>query len=104
MENGLCIVQDDASSLSVETLDLSPGHTVIDVCSAPGGKSLSAAMLMKNKGKILSFDLYENRLKLIKDSSDRLGISIIQTECFDSTRSEERRVGKECRSRWSPYH
>ena len=85
MENGLCIVQDDASSLSVEALDLSPGHTVIDVCSAPGGKSLSAAMLMKNKGKILSFDLYENRLKLIKDSSDRLGISIIQTECFDST-------------------
>ena len=23
---------------------------------------------------------------------------------FDTTRSEERRVGKECRSRWSPYH
>ena len=22
----------------------------------------------------------------------------------DATRSEERRVGKECRSRWSPYH
>ena len=24
--------------------------------------------------------------------------------CKDYTRSEERRVGKECRSRWSPYH
>ena len=23
---------------------------------------------------------------------------------FDEKRSEERRVGKECRSRWSPYH
>ena len=23
---------------------------------------------------------------------------------IDFTRSEERRVGKECRSRWSPYH
>ena len=23
---------------------------------------------------------------------------------LDTTRSEERRVGKECRSRWSPYH
>ena len=23
---------------------------------------------------------------------------------FDKIRSEERRVGKECRSRWSPYH
>ena len=25
-------------------------------------------------------------------------------ETWDETRSEERRVGKECRSRWSPYH
>ena len=25
-------------------------------------------------------------------------------ECEVSNRSEERRVGKECRSRWSPYH
>ena len=25
-------------------------------------------------------------------------------ECLKLTRSEERRVGKECRSRWSPYH
>src|SRR5256885_6785609 len=25
-------------------------------------------------------------------------------EYFDKLRSEERRVGKECRSRWSPYH
>src|SRR5256886_15447767 len=27
-----------------------------------------------------------------------------RAECFDIQRSEERRVGKECRSRWSPYH
>src|SRR2546427_11062351 len=31
-----------------------------------------------------------------------LGISCV--ECHGSIRSEERRVGKECRSRWSPYH
>ena len=28
----------------------------------------------------------------------------IQSIAFDDLRSEERRVGKECRSRWSPYH
>ena len=28
----------------------------------------------------------------------------IQTLCDEAIRSEERRVGKECRSRWSPYH
>ena len=29
---------------------------------------------------------------------------MMQREGFSMTRSEERRVGKECRSRWSPYH
>ena len=28
----------------------------------------------------------------------------IRQQIIDTTRSEERRVGKECRSRWSPYH
>ena len=28
----------------------------------------------------------------------------VMTETFGNPRSEERRVGKECRSRWSPYH
>ena len=27
-----------------------------------------------------------------------------EKELFEEARSEERRVGKECRSRWSPYH
>ena len=33
------------------------------------------------------------------------GDELVREACFDhKTRSEERRVGKECRSRWSPYH
>src|SRR2546430_757484 len=31
-------------------------------------------------------------------------LSITKTAASDPVRSEERRVGKECRSRWSPYH
>ena len=30
------------------------------------------------------------------------GVRVLEASC--SSRSEERRVGKECRSRWSPYH
>ena len=32
------------------------------------------------------------------------GFSLLQIGILESIRSEERRVGKECRSRWSPYH
>src|SRR5689334_23512081 len=38
------------------------------------------------------------------DPSVRVSISTCQTSPLRSLRSEERRVGKECRSRWSPYH
>ena len=37
-------------------------------------------------------------------SGDVLPENIIHALMDDSVRSEERRVGKECRSRWSPYH
>ena len=39
---------------------------------------------------------FENCQKCIFDSHYR--------KCWEAKRSEERRVGKECRSRWSPYH
>ena len=35
---------------------------------------------------------------------DRLRQEEAETLCRWAARSEERRVGKECRSRWSPYH
>jgi 16S rRNA (cytosine967-C5)-methyltransferase len=36
---GLFYVQDESSMLAVEVLDPKPGRLMVDVCSAPGGKS-----------------------------------------------------------------
>ena len=36
--------------------------------------------------------------------NDRRIIGIFDLDITSQSRSEERRVGKECRSRWSPYH
>ena len=45
---------------------------------------------------------------LIAEAMQRVGrdgvITMEESKGFETTRSEERRVGKECRSRWSPYH
>ena len=48
----------------------------------------------------------ETNRKLDKDRfrRDLGGVEDAYREMFKTTRSEERRVGKECRSRWSPYH
>ena len=43
-------------------------------------------------------------LKVLLDDREGLAANLIRAAGGDPKRSEERRVGKECRSRWSPYH
>lgn len=84
-QDGLFHVQDTASALCVQALDVHPGQTVIDVCAAPGGKTFTIAEQMKNQGKILSFDLYPHRVALIESGASRLGISIVETAVQDAS-------------------
>lgn len=79
VERGDAIVEDAASRLAVAALELSPGMTLADVCAAPGGKSLSAAMEMGNSGRIYAGDLHENKLKLLRKAAWLCGVSIIET-------------------------
>ena len=76
-ENGACYVQDEASQICVEVLGALPGETVIDACSCPGSKSFGSAIRMKNKGRVSSFDLHENKLSLVRSGAERLGITIL---------------------------
>ncbi len=81
--DGFFFVQDEASQLCVEALDAKPNMTVLDICACPGSKSFGTAMNMNNRGKIISFDLHENKLSLIRSGADRLGIDIIGTKAQD---------------------
>lgn len=78
-------VQDESSILAVNILDPKEGEYIIDMCAAPGGKSLICAEKMNNIGTIKSRDIYEHKLKLISDGAKRLGIDIIQTQNIDAT-------------------
>ena len=42
--------------------------------------------------------------KIVINTTQPVNIAIKGNVTFSNSRSEERRVGKECRSRWSPYH
>ena len=81
--DGKFLVQDPAARLVSLIADIQPGLKVLDVCAAPGGKSLSAAFAMTGQGDILSCDLHENKLKRIQESADRLGADIITTRAAD---------------------
>ena len=93
LSNGLCTVQDEASQICVAVLDARAGDLVIDACACPGSKSFGAAMDMKNEGKLLSFDIHENKLSLVQSGAERLGISIISTEAHDAREPIESLLG-----------
>ena len=81
---GFFHVQDISCGKAVKALSPKAGDTVFDMCSSPGGKAFTAAQLMKNKGKILAFDLYPQRVKLCEEGALRLGIDIIEAKVGDA--------------------
>ena len=88
-QNGLFHVQDLSSQICCAVLAPQKGETVLDICAAPGGKSMTMAQMMQNAGKIIACDIYGHKLKLIKDTAGRLGIDIIQTVLRDGTDNHE---------------
>jgi 16S rRNA (cytosine967-C5)-methyltransferase len=80
---GRCAVQDESAGLVVRLLDPQPGETIIDGCAAPGGKSMHAAAMMRGEGRIIAFDVHENRLRLLHHSAKKAGIHIIETQTAD---------------------
>lgn len=78
--------QDEASQICACALGAREGSTLIDICSAPGGKSFLSAILMKNEGKIVSSDLHASKLSLIRSGAQKLGISVIETREADGKR------------------
>lgn len=80
--DGLFHIQDTASQICCSVLDVKENQTVIDSCSAPGGKTFTLAEIMKNTGKVFSCDLYQSRLNLVNEGSKRLDIkNIITVPC-----------------------
>ena len=93
-KNGFFSVQSESSMLAAQILNPREGSFVMDVCAAPGGKSLNAAEIMNNKGKILSRDIYSGKLPLIQRETDRLGIVIVDTQEYDALKLDVDLIGK----------
>jgi len=78
-EDGLFSVQGKASRIAAYSLGALPGETIIDVCAAPGGKTMAIAASMKNIGRIIATDVYKRKIKLIEDEAKRLGVKIVES-------------------------
>jgi len=92
--SGMFSVQDESSMLAVNMLDPQPDETIIDVCAAPGGKTLAIAEKMRNRGTISAWDIYKRKLSIIDKEAKRLGISIVTTRSWDATRVDSSMIEK----------
>jgi len=84
-KEGLYHIMDINAMKAVDLIAPQPGDYMLDLCAAPGGKSFYAAAFMKNQGKILSLDIHEHKLDLIKEGAKRQGFSIIEASINDAS-------------------
>ncbi|GIM27857.1 ribosomal RNA small subunit methyltransferase B [Clostridium polyendosporum] len=85
-KEGCITVQDESAMLVAPSMDLEDDLKVLDLCSAPGGKTTHIGELMNNHGGILAFDVYDHKLELIKENCKRLGLTNIEAQIMDATK------------------
>ena len=84
-EKGLCYVQDVAAGFAPTILDPVAGESVIDLCAAPGTKTLLLAELMENEGTLLAVDINPDRIQRIAENAERGGAKIVKIQRADAT-------------------
>lgn len=84
-KTGMFSVQDEASMVLTEIMEPAEHDQIIDICAAPGGKTLAAAEMMKNTGNVISCDIYQHKLELIENEAERLGLKNITVMENDGT-------------------
>ena len=89
LENGVCSVQSEASVAVVNALGINENDTLLDCCSAPGGKTVYAATKIK-MGKITALDIHPHRVELIKNNAKRCSYeNIIEAKQADMTKEQD---------------
>ena len=83
-QKGWFQVMDISSMLAVEAAGIKKDMVILDVCAAPGGKSIFAADCMEGTGLVIARDITKEKLIKIEETIERFGCNNIKTECYDA--------------------
>lgn len=89
-EEGIFIVQDASSAAAVEAAGIREGDFVVDVCAAPGGKSILAAEKAGETGRVAARDVSIKKTALIEENAARMRRNNITVEVQDATVPDEK--------------
>lgn len=93
-QKGWIQVQDLGSALTAVAAAPKPGDRCIDVCAAPGGKSLHLADLLEGTGFVEARDISPRKVELMEDNIRRLGYSNIRARVMDALEPDEESMEK----------
>ena len=82
---GKITVQDASSALAVEAAKIQKGDFVMDLCAAPGGKTILASEFAGDDGHVLSRDVSEYKTDLIRENLDRMQCKNVEVQIYDAT-------------------
>jgi len=82
---GAFIVQDPAAQLVGYIVSPEKGATILDLCAAPGGKSLHLAEMLDQTGKVIAVDVHQHKMALIQNNANRLGLTNVVPQFADAT-------------------
>ncbi len=87
-KDGKLTVQDQGAIEISKLLEPKKGEKILDLCSAPGGKTIHLAQLAQGEAEITSSDISTNRLDLVRGNAGRLGLKNIRFVPKDATKFE----------------
>ncbi|MCY6484001.1 16S rRNA (cytosine(967)-C(5))-methyltransferase RsmB [Clostridium aestuarii] len=84
-KEGLITVQDESAMLVAPSMEIKENSEIIDLCSAPGGKTTHISEVMNNTGVVKAYDIHLNKLSLVKENALRLGVKNIVCSQMDAS-------------------
>ncbi len=94
LKEGMCFVQDRGAGMAADLLAPKPGESVLDMCAAPGGKSMQIAGLMQNSGRLVAADLSQRRLEMVKQNAEAMSATVVEPYQGDMTKTKANEIGR----------
>lgn len=87
-DEGYFFVQDESSMLPSLCAGICPGQTVVDVCAAPGGKTMSALIQLRGEGILSYRDVNVKKVSRIRENLERFGYKNVEGKVWDGTKED----------------
>ncbi len=87
---GYFYIQDESAGIACRLLDPRPGMKVLDMCAAPGGKTLYIASLLNDEGEVVAIDRYESRIDIMNRNIERMNFKCIKPVVADALEFQDK--------------